>query len=664
MKLAVVIVNYNVRHFLEQALLSVRKAAEGLAIETWVVDNNSVDDSVSMVETKFPEVRLILNHDNLGFSRANNQAIRQSHAEYVLLLNPDTVVQADTFQKTLAFMDAHPEAGGLGVRTIDGSGRFLPESKRGFPSPWVAFCKAFGLSALFPKSSLFNRYYLGHLSPDETNECDVLVGSFMLMRRSVLDKVGLLDEDFFMYGEDIDLSYRIVKAGFKNYYFAETTIIHYKGESTKKGSLNYVRVFYGAMIIFAKKHFRGQEATAFIALMQAAVWFRAFLTVLSHFFKTIFFPLTDALLIYSGLWFLKDFWSVYYFNDAQYIKSSFLTINAPIYTSLWLSTIYVSGGYDKPLSMLRILRGVFLGTILLAAVYGFLEMPLRSSRMLIILGALWAALALIAFRFLSHFLKYRHFNLNTEGGKNLILVGHDEEVKRVKTLLAQVGVLKNLIGLVSPNHTDDHQRFLGSLHQLDEIVRIYRIEEVIFCAKDVPANDIMVWMSRLGAGIEMRIVPEESLSIIGSSDKNTQGDLYTIDIRFNIAQPNHRRNKRLLDISLGILGLCLSPILVFFQKSARRFFQNTVSVLIGRKTYVAYSIQKKENSPNSFRSETLESSSIENLPKLKRGILSPTDAVNWATINEPTIRRLNFLYAKDYTIWRDIEIILKAWRRY
>ncbi|MEL6867301.1 MAG: glycosyltransferase family 2 protein, partial [Bacteroidota bacterium] len=241
MKLSVIIVNYNVKYFLEQALLSVRKAAARVETEVFVVDNNSVDESVSMVREKFPEVILIANKDNPGFSIANNQAIRQSNGEYVLLLNPDTVVEEDTFEKCVAFMDAHPRAGALGVKMIDGSGAFLPESKRGFPSPLVAFYKTFGLSRLFPKSQIFNHYHLGYLDKDENHEVEVLAGAFMFLRASVLEKVGLLDETFFMYGEDIDLSYRIVKAGYKNYYFSATTIIHYKGESTKKGSLNYVR---------------------------------------------------------------------------------------------------------------------------------------------------------------------------------------------------------------------------------------------------------------------------------------------------------------------------------------------------------------------------------------------------------------------------------------
>ncbi len=646
MKLAVIIVNYNVRHFLEQALLSVRKASEGLAVETWVVDNNSVDDSVTMVQEKFPDVRLIANRDNVGFSKANNQAIRASTAEYVLLLNPDTVVQEDTFHKTLTFMDLHADTGGLGVRTIDGSGTFLPESKRGFPSPWVAFCKSFGLARLFPKSPTFNGYYLGHLSEMGTYPIDVLVGSFMLMRRYVLDKVGLLDEDFFMYGEDIDLSYRIVKGGFKNYYFGDTTIIHYKGESTKKGSLNYVRVFYGAMIIFAKKHFTGQQATAFIALMQAAVWVRAAMTVLTHFFKNIFLPLADTALIFTGLWWLKGFWSNYYYNDAAYIKPDFLYINTPIYIVIWLTNIYLSGGYDNPVSMRRILRGVFVGTILLAAVYGFLDLSLRSSRMLIVFGALWAAVSVLSLRFLLHFIKNKNFKLGTEGVKNLVIVGSKTEVLRVKSLLNNVGVVKNHIGIVSPDETDDHHTFLGSLRQLDEIVRIYRVEEVIFCSKDVAANDIMAWMSRLGAGIEMRIVPEESMSIIGSSDKNTRGELYTIDIRFNIAQPVHRRNKRLLDLIIGCLLLIISPLGIIFSKNRLPYLKNTFQILIGKRTLVGYT-----------------EGVAENLPKLKQGILSPIDAVNLTKINEPTIQRLNFLYAKDYDVWRDVEIFWRGWRK-
>ncbi len=256
MKLTIVIVNYRVKYFLEQALQSVRAALKAYPLDTevFVVDNDSQDDSLDYLIPRFPEVQFIANTENVGFARANNQAIQQAKGEYILLLNPDTVIAENTLHEVCQFMDSHPEAGGLGVKMVDGNGRFLPESKRGFPTPWVSFCKIFGLSALFPNSPLFARYHMKYLSADETHVVDILAGAFLLARRETLDKSGLLDETFFMYGEDIDLSYRLVLAGYKNYYLP-TPIIHYKGESTKKGSLRYVRIFYEAMLIFFKKHY-------------------------------------------------------------------------------------------------------------------------------------------------------------------------------------------------------------------------------------------------------------------------------------------------------------------------------------------------------------------------------------------------------------------------
>ena len=315
MKLSVVIVNYNVKHFLEQCLYAALKASENIETEIFVVDNNSVDGSCAMLREKFPQVILIENQQNLGFSKANNQAIRRSKGEYVLLLNPDTVVEENSFEKICAFMDAHPEAGGLGVKMIDGKGHFLPESKRGLPTPKVAFYKIFGLSALFPKSKEFSRYHLGHLDENQTHEVEILAGAFMLMRKKALNEVGLLDEDYFMYGEDIDLSYRLVLGGYKNYYFAGTTIIHYKGESTKKGSVNYVKMFYNAMIIFAHKHFTKGNAKLYRFVINMAIYFRALLALVSRFVRRVFLPVLDALFIYLGYAVLLPYWETLKFES-------------------------------------------------------------------------------------------------------------------------------------------------------------------------------------------------------------------------------------------------------------------------------------------------------------------------------------------------------------
>jgi GT2 family glycosyltransferase len=282
MKLTVIIVSYNVNHFLEQCIKSVIKASHSLNVDIVVVDNCSEDDSVNMIRNRFPEVKLIVNPDNKGFSKANNQAIRQSDSDYVLLLNPDTVLEECALIRTLGFMESHPEAGGLGIRMIDGQGYYLPESKRGLPTPWASFCKMSHLSQLFPRSAFYNRYHAGNLSENETNKIEVLAGAFMLLRRKVLNEIGLLDEDFFMYGEDIDLSFRITKAGYFNYYFPEASMIHYKGESTRKSSLNYVHLFYGAMLIFARKHFVGKNELLLSLVILPGVYFRASIAMIHN----------------------------------------------------------------------------------------------------------------------------------------------------------------------------------------------------------------------------------------------------------------------------------------------------------------------------------------------------------------------------------------------
>ncbi len=254
MLLSVIIVNYNVKYYVEQCLNSVLASSIISDTEVIVLDNQSTDGSLEYLIPKFPTVQFIDNKANLGFSKANNIGIKTAKGKYILLLNPDTVIGEKTLENTCRFMDEHADTGALGVKMIDGTGRFLPESKRSFPTPWVSFCKIAGLNSLFSKTKLFGRYHLRYLDENLTHPVDVLAGAFMLLRREALDKVGLLDEDFFMYGEDIDLSYRMKNGGYNNYYFPEK-ILHYKGESTHANDFRYIRIFYGAMLIFYRKHF-------------------------------------------------------------------------------------------------------------------------------------------------------------------------------------------------------------------------------------------------------------------------------------------------------------------------------------------------------------------------------------------------------------------------
>jgi len=274
MDLSVIIVNYNVKYFLEQCLCSLRQAIGSIKVEVIVVDNNSTDGSVAYLSEKFSFARFIINKSNDGFAKANNQALELSSGRYILFLNPDTIIPEDCFTQCISFIESKPDAGALGIRMIDGSGTFLKESKRGFPSPWVSFCKMTGLTSLFPSSRVFAGYYLGNHSSKQNQKVEALSGAFMLIKKEVLKITGGFDERFFMYAEDIDLSFRIDKAGFGNYYFAESTIIHFKGESTTKDT-RYLKLFYKAMGQFVQKHYSGLSSRIWIPVLHAGIWLKS-----------------------------------------------------------------------------------------------------------------------------------------------------------------------------------------------------------------------------------------------------------------------------------------------------------------------------------------------------------------------------------------------------
>jgi len=650
MKLSIVIVNYNVRYFLEQCLHSTLKACEGMDAEIFVVDNNSVDGSLKMIRDKFPEVKLIENKDNKGFSKANNQALRRSCGQYLLLLNPDTLVEDDTLRKCIQFMDEHPDAGGLGVKMLDGKGKFLPESKRGLPTPPVAFYKVFGFSTIFPKSKIFSRYHLGFLDKDKIHQVDILSGAFMLLRKEVIDRVGYLDETFFMYGEDIDLSYRITQAGYKNYYYPEARIIHYKGESTKKSSLNYVFMFYNAMIIFAKKHYSQKNARSFSFLINFAIYFRAFVSILMRFFTKLYLPLADTFFLYSGIYFIKNYWEkAIIFPQGGHYPPEFLSVAMPVYVIFWLLCVYLSGGYDKPIRLGKLFQGMLAGTIIILVLYSLLPEYYRFSRALIILGAIWGMAIMLLLRLVLHLLKIKSARIGTEKNKRFVIVGEKEEAERVFGLLNKTFVHPAFVGLVSyKNHKNNTNGFLGYLEQIKEIITIHKINEVIFCAKDVPAQMIIDKMSELkNQQVDFKIAPPESLSIIGSNSINTSGDLYVIDINA-ITKMSNRRNKRLLDLIVSFVLLVFYPIEFFFVKNPLRLFVNLISVLISRKSLVGYT--------------TFSGPDDQRLPEIRKGILTPIDAFTDKNIPPEACVRLNIMYARDYKLSNDLKIIVKGFR--
>ncbi len=635
MQLSVVIVNYNVKYFLEQALHAVRKACIGLTAEVFVVDNNSVDGSCEMVKNLFAEVKLIENKTNLGFARANNQAIRQASGKYVLLLNPDTVIEEDCFTKVIAFMERTPDAGAVGVKMIDGSGKFLPESKRGLPTPQVAFYKISGLAALFPKSKKFGRYHLGFLKRDEINPVDVLAGAFMMIRHDVLKQVGLLDEDYFMYGEDIDLSYCINKAGYKNYYFPETTIIHYKGESTKKTSVNFVFTFYNAMVIFARKHYSQRHARNFSAVIHVAIYLRAFAALLSRITSRIFIPLVDFVVIFTSLTLLVSFWSNLKYDTPLAYPPQVVYSNSLIYTLLWLLGLFLAGSYNKRKTFLSVVKGIAFGTLAIAVFYAFIDEQYRFSRAIILLGAFAAISGAFFIRVILYWFKYGRLSLNMGSQLKTIIVGNKSEVERVQDLLVKSKSKSEYLGYVAvePNSEDSH--YLGQVNQLTEIVSLFGVEEIIFCSKDLAASKIIEWMGSITQkDIMYKIVPEESLFIIGSNNKNTPGDFYTIEINLKLAKAFEQQKKRAFDVAASLCMLLISPLLILFVRHRLNFFHNIFQVMSGQKTWVSYAM----------------ADNIKLLPSIKKGVVSPLDAEGGRIYNPVTIQKLNFLNAVNHVM--------------
>ena len=644
MKLSVIIVNYNVSAFLEQALSSAVKALRGIDGEIFVVDNHSVDNSVAMVKAKFPQVKLIENLENVGFAKANNQAIRISTGEYVLLLNPDTLVEEDTFEKCIRFMDETLDCGGLGVKMVDGQGRFLPESKRGIPYPKSSFYKLFGLSKLFPKSQKFGAYHATYIGEDETHEVEVLSGAFMMMRKSVLDKVGLLDEDYFMYGEDIDLSYRILKGGYKNYYFPQTRIIHYKGESTKKGSLNYVYVFYKAMQIFAKKHFSANNAKVFNIAIDAAIWFRAALAALKRIVSRILLPLLDFIFIFAGLFAISKYWEhTVLLQRNSFFSDFYFYAVLPGYALLWLISVWISGGYRKPVKRTLLNRGIVAGTVVILLIYALLPETMRFSRAVVVIGAVWALFAVNALRYLLSRWKLIEVD-NRQLNQRIAIVGGLQETERVLSMVQSMIEPREFVGVIMTEQPDTEDRlYIGNVKDLSELLTIYHINEAIFCARDIPADQIIDWMNRLqDTQVEFKIAPEDSSSLIGSNSIFTTEDLYTIPLQ-TVYQQRNRHIKRTFDIAAALMLLVFLWIDIWFVNRKGGFVRNIFTVLKGNKSWVGLH-------PNASSPET---------PTIV-GVLHPADAYPKNSFSEEMICRLEELYARNYQVRNDLTIVIKG----
>ena len=599
MELSIVIVNYNVKEFLTQCLDSIFKSQTQYNYEVIVVDNSSRDSGRDEICSTFKDITWIDNSENVGFGRANNQGFSRAKGVYTLILNPDTVLQEDTLEKCISYLLAHPEVGGLGIKGLDGSGQFLPESKRALPTPLVALWKITGLSAIFPKSSVFARYHLGHLSPEENHEVDILVGCFMMVPTQLLLSVGGFDPQYFMYGEDIDLSYELQKTGHKNIYFSDSQIIHYKGESTKRGSLNYVRMFYKAMVLFAKKQFTGSSAAAYSLLIYSGIYLRATLAIVARLGKSTFTPLLDAAVLFAVLNTIKSYWEQNhrFINGGSYPDLYTYTIQGS-YVLVWLFGLWLSGVYFKNNRPIVMVRSMIVTTLFIGFTYGLLPDELRFSRALLLLGALGGLSAMLGWRAVLSVLSGKPMFEGATKQPRILFFGSKYSKGALDDILHSSGIIPSFYWEEVPNFNNDDW-----LLKLQALVRLHRINELIVDVSEVSNTRLISILTSLGEQTSVKSLMPEHKYIIGSDSSLTQGTTYRKSQQ--TADPQYLRQRRVFEITATFLVVSLAPMTLVCALATGRFsawklwIRYSGHIMTGEKSLIGYSrsLSEKFNVP-------------------------------------------------------------------
>jgi len=571
--ISVIIVNYNVKEYLAQALISIQRALKKFSSEIIVVDNASIDGSVPYIRKNFPAVRLIQNKQNVGFGRANNQALKIARGKFVVLINPDTVVQENTFEKLLEFFASTPDASAATCKIINPDGTFSVDCRHSIPTPGIAFWKVIGLSKLFPKSKIFGQYNLTYLDTEKTYPVPAISGSFMMIKREVLEKTGYFDERFFMYCEDIDLCHRINQKGFKIYYVPTTKIIHYKGESTKKDQLDYVITFTHSLYKFFKKYYASRSAFLFRWLITLGIFFRGILIYLKN-FSNLHFPLILDLVILNSVIFLSfgiriGIGNPHFWNDYQ---SHFWVINV-ITTILFLIISFYFDTYPMHrLSIQSILKSNFVTFIFLSSFTFFIK-QFAFSRLVVITTFFISPLLMTIWRAI---LRQYYRGERAPLGKDLFskktaLVGSGAELLNIyKRLKLKGDIDYQLIGWISVKEEIDPPnekeiRYLGALKDINQIIRMHRIRQIIFISQSLSYEQILSTMSNTSNSmVEFKMVPSDMDVIIGKSHIERLEDYPLLDIKYAIGKKFNLMSKRIFDLIISLpIAVFLAPINMF-----------------------------------------------------------------------------------------------------
>jgi GT2 family glycosyltransferase len=649
--LSIIIVNYNVKEFLQNLIYSIYKATQKINYEIIIVDNASDDGSVEFLQEKFPNIKLIVNENNLGFSKANNIGLSIAMGKYILLLNPDTIVQEDTFERMINFFERTPDAGMAGCKILNPDGTLQLACRRSFPGPWTSFCKVTGLSNLFPGSRFFAKYNLTYLDENQTYEVDAISGSFMMIRKETYEKVGKLDEQFFMYGEDLDWCYRVQNEGYKVYYVHDTQIIHYKGESTKRSSIDETKIFYNAMHLFVKKHF----ATSFIVeiILQAAIVIRKFIAFLGR-RKTIIaavildFILYDlSLLIAERFYNLIGTWRGFH----SYHLLAIYTVPALIHITLSSAT----GCYKKnSLSILRTLASVFISFFVISSVTFFFK-QFAYSRAVVILTYVLLFFTLSSWRIIAKFVFNIGINTDDIRNKRTLIVGVSESVINIASRLKSKKTdFRTVVGLIGLSNKDVGQNIndlsvIGSLDNMVKVIHQHKVNEVILSSRELSYNQMMKIVSRCqDENVEFKLIGNNLDFIVGKTSVSMLDDIPLIQISYNISTPLMKFIKSAFDFTLSTFVLFfIYPFIYFITKVSkkqtifRKFILSVPQVFIGKVSFVGP--QKAESNGNLYLG--------------KKGLTGL-----WFTENtdERDYEKLDIFYAKNQNVWLDLEILGKT----
>ncbi|RPH95899.1 MAG: glycosyltransferase [Calditrichaeota bacterium] len=684
MTLSIIIVNYNVREFLEQAILSIQQALRTFTHEIWVVDNASTDGSAAFIRKKFPHVRLFENSENAGFARANNQAIAQATGDVICLINPDTIVQEDTFSVLIDFLARSPDVAMVGCKVLNADGSLQAACRRSFPTPWIAFTKIVGLSTLFPSSRLFGRYNLTFLDPDQIAEVEAISGSFMMVRRSVVEQIGGLDEDFFMYGEDLDWCYRIRQAGYKIIYVPTTQIIHFKGESSKKSPLQQRRLFYEAMHLFVLKHFKKRSALAPSWFLILAIYVSAAISVAAAIVRKLIWPFIDFIIFTCSLAI-----AIALRFHPEFPWAPFILVHS-VYSLVWLSSLAAHGLYTKYfLSGAKAASGVLVGWLINSALTFFFK-QYGFSRAVVLTAGVMNLILLPSWRFFFKWIIHRRLTGWTNAFSSYLLhrrslivgdaVTSEKIIHRLRSDANNRYQVEGVV-LLDDSLLEDQIAgvpVVGFLEDLPEIIRRERAQEVIFSTDRLSYDKMLAAVANsMGSQINFKMVPSDLQVVIGKSTIDYINDIPFVDLEYRLHQGFYQKVKRLLDIVYALILMAVSTPLVVYHmwirktavietvvqieknaskrfrffdiRSFWRFTPLLIHVLRGEISMVGREIMKTQD---------------DELPPvaltLKPGLTGLEQLNKAADMGNDERCRLQLFYLKNYSPLLDLEIIFKT----